>query len=484
MTTKTIQLLKNAIGEKEFKNAERCSIYLKQQIDKQGLTIKRTNILTCYGGGKDSTWALVFIRLVQLILKSACGGTFRLRIITMIHLGSTREVIYNINSIFSILKIFEDPDVEFPKIYSYGQVCDFSLRYSIPAYVKKLLREDIIVAGHRTGGDPRLTFCGTCNLHMISAFISQLKNIHFIITGDSSEEKESYYLWIQKTLRKLNIPLLQPADAPTNNLKIISRLTEKFLLELFPRKDTDKRLINPPHDIYPAIKFLPIFNFTGYSIKRHWKFFQDFLNFNFSEETLNFTESDCKHPALMAHLRGLKAELEGRYYEQGIKEYLELARFLMNKKEFHRDLIQKSLSRYSTPKKIRETRLKAERYASALGLTRQHLISIILSPICGKGVNLDKFLMTIDSPYRERRDAIHKFLQGQSNDEEIAHWLEFHTGLDKNLLRHLYRCNLFDPDKPTDAKCNNNILYLVDQNDPHKKRVTINQKRREIISGR
>ncbi len=480
---KTIQLLRNAIGEKEFKNAKKCSQYLKKQISEQNLTIKKTNILICYGGGKDSTWVMVFMRLVQLILRREYGETFRLNIITMIHLGSTQEVIYNINSVFSSLKIFEDPDIEFPKIYSYGYICDFSLKYSIPKHIKKFLREDILVAGHRTHGDPRSTFCGTCNLHMIDSFISQSKNIHFIITGDSSDEKKSYFSWIQRTLEKLNLPIIKPSTAPRSNLKIISNLKKKFLLELFPKKDTNKRLVKLPTNIYPNIKFLPIFNFTNYSIKKHWGVFRDFLNFNFSEETLNFTESDCKHPALMIHLRGLKAELEGKSYEQGIKEYLELAKFLMIKKEFHKDLIEENLSRYSTSEKIKNTRIKAEKFASNIGLSKQHLISMILSPICEKGKNLKKFLETVNSPYCNNIDSIHEFLQCKNNNEEIEHILKFHTGLNKDLLRHLYKYNLLNFSKSINTH-SNNILYLINKNDPHKKEVKVNKNQKEIISGR
>jgi hypothetical protein len=65
-----------------------------------------------------------------------------------------------------------------------------------------------------------------------------------------------------------------------------------------------------------------------------------FLGFRFDDLAFSFTESDCGNPALMAHLRGLKAErLFRRSYDEGMAEYIAFALDLMRRKDFPPQLV-------------------------------------------------------------------------------------------------------------------------------------------------
>ena len=64
-----LRSLSASIGAKETANAEKFLHFLSTEIEKKRLVLENTRILVGYGGGKDSTWALAFTRLAQLLCR-------------------------------------------------------------------------------------------------------------------------------------------------------------------------------------------------------------------------------------------------------------------------------------------------------------------------------------------------------------------------------------------------------------------------------
>jgi len=54
--------------------------------------------MVAYGGGKDSSYTLAFVRAMQLILFRVHGSTFQLRVATNRHAGMPRAVLENVDA--------------------------------------------------------------------------------------------------------------------------------------------------------------------------------------------------------------------------------------------------------------------------------------------------------------------------------------------------------------------------------------------------
>jgi len=445
-----------AVGQNEYKNAVRFANHINKESKKKKVELCRLNILLGYGGGKDSTWALAFTRLTQLICKVKFNQTFNLQIITMVHLGTPKETLKNIDSVFSNLGIFESSNV-IAKLYCYGSTYRFYKHFKISKIKRELLREDILMAGHLVAGEARPTFCYSCNLHMLSAMISQInKNIHFVITGDSKDEIIRYKQWVSSISNKLHID-------KNNYLRQCVKLWTNYYKNILPKENikTQSRFPKIKLDYLTNLSLLPIFDFTSYKSIKHLDFLKKFLKFKFTDKTLNFTETDCRHPLLMCHLRGLKAEMEGEEYVQGVKSYLELVSFLMQKKDFPQELVDQNLIRYDSNEKIIRMRKLAERYANKhLNITKDQLICMVYTPIIDKAKNLKKYINKVAPVYSKKIDQIHNFLGGGFEKNDIKNFLLKKTGLDTKQLKFLYK-----------KKKENCVLKIFSAGDPHKKQI-------------
>ncbi|MFH1055468.1 MAG: hypothetical protein V1744_05175 [Candidatus Altiarchaeota archaeon] len=481
----TLETIRLAVGEEEYSNALKFAEHIRNAAKRRDLTLGDTNILVGYGGGKDSTWSLTFTRLAQLICAKECGETFNLQVVTMVHLGTSKGILDNIDLVYSFLGVKGDADRVQCNIYCYGEIAEFSPEYAIPKEKVALLREDILMAGHRSHGDPRTTFCASCNLHLISSFISQLPDgIHFVITGDSNDELSKYHTWMQDILKRTGLNKLDFKDLVRKNLEKVLNLREIVFRDIHGIKTGSGRFGDQKNGIEQEFEFISIFDFTDYTIKKHWSFFKDHIGFSLSENTLNFSESDCCHPLLMCHLRGLSAEAEGRGYNQGVLEYLELAEYLMDKKEFHEETIQQTLGRYSSPERIEAQRRKAEEFALNIGITKDQLVSIVYSPIAGKGENLERYIQDTAPEMLSDIGGFHEFLTGEDEVKPtINEFLFIATGLGVEELRHLYNSPLMYPLTPGKKASTDepNPLELIRYKDPHKKRIRYENSSKEIV---
>src|SRR5690348_10474603 len=69
------------LSPRHVEGARRCAARLRERLPHRN-ALQRNKVLVAYGGGKDSTYTVAFVRLMQLLLHGIHGDTFRMRVAT------------------------------------------------------------------------------------------------------------------------------------------------------------------------------------------------------------------------------------------------------------------------------------------------------------------------------------------------------------------------------------------------------------------
>src|SRR4051794_287451 len=107
----TLLGLRKSMPTADLDGAARCALRLRESLP-SGDDPPRNVVLVAYGGGKDSSYMLAFVRLMQLITYQIYGATFRMRVATNRHAGMPRAVLENMDRAFRALGLFDDSDCE------------------------------------------------------------------------------------------------------------------------------------------------------------------------------------------------------------------------------------------------------------------------------------------------------------------------------------------------------------------------------------
>jgi hypothetical protein len=447
-------------------------------------------VMVAFGGGKDSAYTIAFVRAMQLELHQERQDTFRLRVLTNRHAGMPLAVMENIGRAYDALGVEEDPGCE--QLLVDGDVVRrFRVEEPRPPELVDRNRVDILMAGHRTLADGRPTFCNACNLSVANSFglgAGYGDGADVIVTGDSPEEQRAYLAWIRGLARKLGV-------APSHKLGfkgLLSTLDEiggVYFDEIHDgTAGPDGRRVSS--DIPAHLRFFSIYEDTAYESGDHWELLTGFLGFSFDRLAFSFTESDCANPALMAHLRGLKAErLFGRGYEEGLDEYVEFALALMRTKSFPEELVETVAERYRGADAGARMREAMDAYAlETFGLDERQLVCMVYSPFVGEGDRLPRFLAQEHPSLSGRLEEIRSLLCGEEGAaaDELAPALERLSGLTVAQLRALYG----KPSPPvTGLAGDEGVVGAILEDDPHKALISTRHAPdgpvvQELISGR
>lgn len=191
------EALRAALPAANLEEALRCSARLQAALPDRAL-LDRNLVMVAYGGGKDSSYTLAFVRAMQLILFRVHGSTFRLRVATNRHAGMPRAVLENVHREYQALMLYQDPDCELLLVDG-DEVSAFDVDSPQREHVVRRNRLDILMTGHRTFADGRPTFCNACNLSVFNSFgvaAAYGPGADLIITGDSQEEQRQYTAWV------------------------------------------------------------------------------------------------------------------------------------------------------------------------------------------------------------------------------------------------------------------------------------------------
>jgi hypothetical protein len=395
-----LERLGAAAGEPVRREAERSLERLAARCG--GRPLESLKILLPFGGGKDSAYTLAYVRLMQLLLQERAGHTFQVHVLLMIHPGVPAGVFENIDNVFRALEIEGDPDLRVfatalhgePVALRPGAICSDHL---------EVFRQEVLIAGHLSQGNGRETFCYSCNfllMNVISRYVaSQGGAIDFVITGDSAREAVGYWRWVQKAARRFGLDPVPRQRAGWGSL--FGKLAE--INDVYYRSLLGPAALAPgsPY-LFPNVdrpdlrtpEYFGVFEETSYEFWSHAAFLRGFLGFELREDAFNFTESDCRNPILMAHLRGLLADFEGRGYVCGVREYLGFAEELMRQKAYDAAMIERALEPYLTDQGILARRSTAETYAwGHYRLTPFQLAGLVASPISDDAARLEAFLL-------------------------------------------------------------------------------------------
>ncbi|MFE3319901.1 hypothetical protein [Nocardia sp. NPDC059195] len=447
-------------------------------------------VMVAYGGGKDSTYVVAIVRAVQLRLQLDHGRTFTMRVANMRHAGVPTAVMENIDRVYAALRMLDDDRAELLTV-DRTEIRRFRVDLPLPESVVTVNRLDVLMNGHRSAGDGRPTFCNSCNL-AVADFYGRAGwwdgGVDAIMTGDSRREQALYAAWIRRLARGTGVePDRGGALDFSQLLTALRGIGDAYYRELFGDGDdavlAERSVAVGNRTLQP--RFVSIYDVVSYRVHDHWDLIVDFLGFRFDDLAFSFTESDCANPTLMAHLRGLRAELvDGRGYAAGIGEYLEFAEAMMRKKEMPDRLIDLALGRYDSPAKISERRTIAADYAlRAFGLSESALAAIVFSPFTDQGQRLAAFLRRCHADHLGRLDRYHAALRAEPGTESEADWLAEVSGLPIALLRTLYH------DALVDFSRRDTVMARVRSGDPHKQEVRTVDPRTgapvvELISGR
>ncbi|ODS24003.1 hypothetical protein AB835_05615 [Candidatus Endobugula sertula] len=221
--------------------------------------------------------------------------------------------------------------------------------------------------------------------------------IDFVITGDSSSEILGYWTWVQKVSKDFGLGKIDKKNTSWGGLfdklsEINTAYYDSIMEGDYAENDfysfssLAKANINLP-------QYFTVFDETEYSYDSHKEFMENFLGFSLRDDAFNFTESDCQNPMLMAHLRGLLADFEGRGYICGIKEYLALVTKLMDKKSYSESMIKTALHPYKTDDDILDRKKASEEFArDNFDLSEDNLYMMVASPFINGMERLDEYL--------------------------------------------------------------------------------------------
>jgi hypothetical protein len=487
---RTLEELTDVLSAKNFAGVVHCAGRMLEELGGVQALASKT-VLVAYGGGKDSAYMLSFVRAIQLLFDRDHGTTFTMRVVTNRHAGMLQAVMINVDRSYRALRLYDDPGCHM-FVVDGNEITPFDVDLPQHPHVVAMNRTDILMAGHRTMGDGRPTFCNACNMSVVNSFglaAAHDGGVDVIVTGDSPQEQRSYFIWIHRLARRLGVktPGREEKEAGSfgSFLSVIDSLGTAYFADVHGDKapEIDERRITV--DVPDRLSFFTIYTDTAYASGDHWELLTGYLGFTFDEMAFNFTESDCANPALMAHLRALKCEhIYGQTYAEGLAEYVEFAISLMRQKEIPEHLIEVMRSRYSGTDAPERMRHAMNDYAAkTFGLTEEQLICLVHSPFAGEGENLAGYLAAEQPDLAP--DDVRALLAGQDNPRLEAR-LESITGLTASQLRQLYTSPLRPKSGAIDR---GQVIDLILEGDPHKRVVHTQQSTGgaavpELISGR
>jgi hypothetical protein len=475
--------------------------------------INEMSILLAYGGGKDSTMILVFLKYVQDMFLKESRIPFKLHILVHIHPGMRKNVLRNIHNVFKCLGLDMDSNVEIA-FRSKGVVIsakDFITEefdtgnVLIPDKSKKEFIREILLAGHLSRGLGRHTFCYACNIDMIMTIIDYTLEkggkIDYIVTGDSKEEQEKYADWLNPVFNFINGK--KDADIRKdgygaefffrdfiklqNAFKSYLETGNKNFSNNYLKAGNQKTDKNKKKFEYPEL--FVIQDYVQFSeLSDYEELLKDGLGFAFHEDSFNFSETDCFYPAVMAHMAGLRGGEEN--YAEYLRCHVDHAVGVMEDKRFTQDLMTQARTHYAT-EISEEKRKDIEKFLEEkLCIDEKKLDTMICSPFLDDGRKLQSFLEerniglnggSVINYIKKGSISIfghvkEKMTGGKGKEKKIETFLDEWTGLSREDIKRIM--------KYSENPRKDELLEMIADADPYVREVDVGDGTTITVSGR
>ncbi|MFL6122115.1 hypothetical protein [Actinophytocola sp.] len=436
--TELLDRILAALPHGTLPGAQRCMAALRDELG----AVAGRKVLVAYGGGKDSSYTVAFVRVVQLLALRTSGVTFDVRVVTNMQPGMAPDVLANIARVYDALGMSGDDRCEL-LLRNGATVGPFAPDQPLDPAMLRRYRADVLMAGHRAAGSGRPTFCNSCNIDMVSAFaaatdgVGGAGGVDLIITGDSGREQRMYQVWIRRLAERV-LPTRDRDSGFPGFQRTVAALSDVYFRDLHG-DDAGTRSSRAVTLSDRAVRFFSVYDYTDYSSGPHWSFLTGFLGFRFEEAAFNFTESDCANPLLMAHLQGLRAErLHGRDYAEGIAQYLRFGLNLMRAKDMPENLVDVMRMRYTGTDNLARMRARAQEYSEAVyGLSEEQLTCMVFSPFTDGCAALPAYLRREQPQLLARTGELRAVLLGEYDRTDLAEAVERMSGLTLAQARHL-----------------------------------------------
>jgi hypothetical protein len=440
------QLLERMLGY--FTQAQRAALRLLIQrltvaAGGSGALGQYTIMLAC-GGGKDSLQTLAFLRAAQLSISQRSPVTFRLRVATCRHAGLTSAAFANVQRACSALFLRDDPRIEL-LLVDERQVSPLAEDMPTSEVARATCRINMLMSGHLTAGDERVTFGNGCYQTLVDFYQSALghgEGVHAVAIAGPPTELRHHLSWglrgagqtshRQPLAGDLLDALVQLGDAGQRPL----------------RGEPSATAQHQPSTARGALKVINLHGLLDSDSLDHWPLLTDFLGFQWLGQGTGFNELDCISPLLLAHLRGLRAQwLQGHAYQRGVQDYLRLAVPLMRSRGTPESLVRQTLATWHGQAALDQRREEANRQAAqTYGVGEAQLVCLLFSPFAEHGVGLRAYLHQCHPTMLPQLAALHGTLQGLPSKPALRRWLKEVSGLSTVALQRLYRLRKIDLD--------------------------------------
>lgn len=397
-------------------------------------------VMLAYGGGKDSAFALAFLRAAQLSIAARASATFELRVVTARHLGMSSVVIDNIERTYSALVMHDDPRVEL-LVLEDGCMRRFDARQPVSARQQRAERLDTLVTGHLTAGQVRPMFCNRFYLGLADLYrqgMSWQGGVDALISADSLPERKRYLAWGRRMMREAGVAGTRPIGAyPGVFLQGLGQLRRLYVSEVQGQADVSLR---PVPGVRRAPRLLDIADLVLPAGPSRSAQLLDLLGYRNDELALGFTHSACANPLLMTHLCGLRAQfVEDREYAAGIHEHLLHVRSQMRRTSMPANLQAQAVDLWQGSERLAQRRALADGFAQqAYGLNETQWVCLLFAPFVEQGQGLERFLGRCHPAMQMAGPYLHNALQGLPAAQPLVQWLEDVSGLPMATLQMLY----------------------------------------------
>lgn len=436
------QLLERMLGH--FTQAQRAALQLLIQrltvaAGGSGSLGQYTILLAC-GGGKDSLQTLAFLRAAQLSIGQRSPVTFRLRVATCRHAGLTSAAFANLQRACSALFLRDDPRIEL-LLVDEQQVMPLAEPMPCSEVARATCRINMLVSGHLTAGDERVTFGNGCYLTLVDFYqraLSHGEGVHAVAIAGPPRELRHHLAWGLRAAYQANAQQPRAGDL----LDALEQLGEAYHRQLQGEPGAAREHRQCPAEASPpGLKLINLHGLLDGDSLDHWPLLTDFLGFEFLGQGTGFNELECVSPLLLAHMRGLRSQwLQGQAYRRGVQDYLRLAVPLMRSKGTPESLVRQTLATWHGQVALDQRREDANRQAAqAYGVGEAQLVCLLFSPFADHGGGLRAYLQQCHPAMLPQLAALHGALQGQPSKPALRRWLREVSGLPTVALQRLYR---------------------------------------------